>query len=118
MKKLKRKIKKSHIILFAILIFFLFPIRASWLLNLDSDKPLELFSMNWDYDSSSHTYQNYVVVDDPAERAELKQNISGHSKWFVDYSAIWDPTFVSSLWRWRYISRSNRRILGSNDKYA
>ena len=85
MKKLKSKIKKSYIILFAILIFFLIPIRASWLLNLDSDKPLELFSMNWDYDSSSHTYQNYVVVDDPEEKAELKQILN---KWYVRNATI------------------------------
>lgn len=85
MKKLKRKIKKSHIILFAILIFFLFPIRTSWLLNLNSDKPLELFDMNYGYDSSSHTYQNYVIVDDPEEKAELKQILD---KWYVRNATI------------------------------
>lgn len=78
-----KKIKKRYIIIVILLIVFLFPIRASWLINLDSEAPIELFMMEWDYNSDTHTYQNYVVVDDPDEKAELKQILE---RWYVRHS--------------------------------
>ena len=78
-----KRIKKRHIVILILLIVFSFPIRASWLIDFDSEAPIELFMMEWDYNSDTHTYQNYVVVDDPDEKAELKQILE---RWCVRHS--------------------------------
>ena len=117
MKRLKGKIKKKHIVLFVILVFFLFPVRASWLLNLDSDEPIEIFSLEyWNYNSSTHTYQEYLSVDDPADKAELKQILN---KWYVHHMSIthwvlWGATHPAGAGGNRMGIRCGNKVLAVN----